>query len=125
MNLKRAILSKMGREKLKAALEVLQLNGVDRRSVEEMTARLSRAHRATPALLIRYLCEAEVKGVCERLKVTAQGRRAALIEHLLETKTEPSEVAPKLIGQPREYSQPGTPSVTKRPTPQEVTMNGK
>jgi adenine-specific DNA-methyltransferase len=85
MKLKQAILSVMGRDALKAAVDELNLDGVDRRSVEEMCARLSRAHRATPELLIEHLGETEVKVVCERIGIDSKGRRSALVESLLQT----------------------------------------
>ncbi|MFA6109173.1 MAG: site-specific DNA-methyltransferase [Candidatus Latescibacterota bacterium] len=84
MKLKKAILLIMGREALKAAVDELELDGIDRRSVEEMRAGLSRAHRATPGALLQYLGEAQVKEICDHIGVSAKGRRAALIEALLE-----------------------------------------
>jgi adenine-specific DNA-methyltransferase len=85
MKLKQAILSVMGRDALKAAVDELDLDGVDRRSMEEMCARLSRVHRATPELLIEHLGETEVKVVCERVGIDPKGRRSALVESLLQT----------------------------------------
>lgn len=81
--LKHAILSNMGRETLKRAVDDLQLDGIDRRSVGGMTAGLSRAHRATPEVLVEYLSEAQVKQVADALGVESRGRRAALIGKLL------------------------------------------
>ncbi len=63
MRLKQAILSRMGREELKRAVDDLGIDGVDRRSVEVMTARVGRARRATPEALLGYLSEAQVKEV--------------------------------------------------------------
>ena len=84
MKLKQAILSVMGRDALKAAVDELDLEGVDRRSVEEMCARLSRVHRATPELLIERLGEKEVKDVCELIGIDSKGRRSVLVESLLQ-----------------------------------------
>lgn len=84
MKLKQAILSVMGRDALKNAVDELELDGVDRRSVEDMRSRLSRAHRATPECLLQYLSEGEVKDVCDLVGVPAKGRRGALIEALID-----------------------------------------
>jgi adenine-specific DNA-methyltransferase len=86
MKLKQAILSVMGRDALKAAVDELEIESIDRRSVEEMRARLSRTHRATPELLIERLSEAEVKVVCELIGVDSRGRRSALVESLLQAR---------------------------------------
>ena len=51
MKLKQAILRVMGRDVLKQAVNHLEIDDVDRRSVREMSARLSRARRATPEYL--------------------------------------------------------------------------
>jgi len=83
MNLKQAVLAIMGRDQLKAAIDQLDIEGVDRRSVEAMAATLSRSPRATPALLLGYLSEWEVKAVCSTLDLPSTGRRSALIENLL------------------------------------------
>jgi DNA modification methylase len=84
MKLKHAILSVMGRDALKSAVDVLEFDGVDRRSVEDMRGRLSRAHRATPECLLQYLSEGEVKDVCDLIGFPGKGRRGALIEALIE-----------------------------------------
>jgi len=89
MKLKKAILTVMGRDALKAAVDEIDLDGVDRRSVEDMRSRLSRAHRATPEALIEHLGENEVKEVCELVGVESKGRRRALIEALLGSKKRP------------------------------------
>ena len=87
MTLKRQILAQMTRDQLKAAVDALGLTDVDKRSVEAMRAKLSRAHRATAAALLEPLSEAEVKAVCDAIGVTSVGRRSALIERLLESET--------------------------------------
>lgn len=48
MNLKKTILSLLERDALKQIIEDLEIEGVDRRSVEDMAATLSRSRRATP-----------------------------------------------------------------------------
>ncbi len=83
MRLKQAVLSVMDRDQLKRATDELDIDGVDRRSREDMAAALSRKHRATPEFLLQLLSEAQVKDVCELVGVSAIGRRAALIESLL------------------------------------------
>ena len=83
MRLKKAILSVMGRDVLKEAVQGLEIDDVDRRSVEKMNARLSRARRATPEYLLEFLSEQDVKYVCERLSISATGRRTTLVSMLL------------------------------------------
>ena len=48
-----------------------------------MNARLSRARRATPEYLLEFLSEQDVKYVCERLSISATGRRTTLVSMLL------------------------------------------
>jgi len=82
MKLKKAILSVMDRDTLKSAVDDLELDGVDRRSREEMAATLSRARRAQPAVLLEYLYENQIKEVCELVGVSTTGRRNKLIKRL-------------------------------------------
>ena len=51
MNLKQAILTIMDRDTLKAVIDDLEIEGVDRRSAEEMRARVSRSRRAAPEMM--------------------------------------------------------------------------
>ena len=83
MKLKKAILSVLGRDKLRGIADGLDLDGVDRRSVRDMTAALSRARRATAEAILEFLSESEVKAACEEYGMPATGRRTALIESLL------------------------------------------
>jgi len=106
MKLKQAILSVMGRDALKGAVDELELDGVDRRSVEDMRSRLSRAHRATPESLLQFLSEGEVKEVCDLVGVAAKGRRGALIEALLDADR---DGAPKAPGRDSEAAEPQKP----------------
>jgi hypothetical protein len=85
MKLKQAILTVMGRDELKRAVDDLDMGDVDRRSIDDMRRRLSRARLATPELLLQYLYEEEVKDICALVGVAVKGRRGALIEALLET----------------------------------------
>lgn len=87
MKLKKAILEILGRDELKKICGDLEIMDVDLRSVESMTAKLSRAHRATPATLFVYLSEADVRRVAERVGAVVRGRRAAMIEALLSGET--------------------------------------
>ena len=57
MKLKHAILEVLGRDVLKQVCGDLDVADVDLRSVEAMCAKLSRAHRATAAVLFEYLGE--------------------------------------------------------------------
>ena len=83
MKLKQAILRVMGRDVLKQAVNHLEIDDVDRRSVREMSARLSRARRATPEYLLEFLSEQDVKHVCELLSIDVTGRRRMLVPRLL------------------------------------------
>jgi len=83
VKLKHAILAELGRDQLKRIVDDLEIDGVDRRSVDDMRQALSRARRATPALLLEPLGEAAVKMVCDVVGVSAVGRRTQLIERLL------------------------------------------
>jgi adenine-specific DNA-methyltransferase len=83
MKLKQAILSTLGRERLKTLVDRLEVADVDRRSVDDMCVRLSKARKATPQLLLEHLGEDEVKEVCELLGLPSKGRRGALVAALL------------------------------------------
>ena len=84
MKLKRAILEVMDHEALKAAVDSLGVAKVDRRSIMAMRSRLSRTRRATPEALLGKLGVADVRRVCERQGLSADGRKPALRERLLE-----------------------------------------
>ena len=73
----------MGRDVLKTAVNDLEIDDVDRRSVQKMIGRLSRSRKATPEYLLEFLSEHDVKHVCERLSISAIGRRKALVSRLL------------------------------------------
>jgi DNA modification methylase len=83
MKLKQVILQVMDRDLLKRVTDELGIDGVDRRDRADMSANVSRKHRATPAFLLEFLSEAQVKEVCELVGISAVGRRAALIEMLV------------------------------------------
>lgn len=85
MKLKHAILEVLHRDDLKKICKELEIEDVDQRSVESMTAKLSRAHRATPDKLIVYLSEADVRKVAERVGAAVRGRRTELVEALLKS----------------------------------------
>lgn len=84
MKLKKAILDVMSRDQLKVFVDGLELDGVDRRSADDMAARLSRSRLATPERLLEGLLEDQVKEVCEAVGVSSTGRRGALVERLVE-----------------------------------------
>jgi hypothetical protein len=100
MKLKQAILTIMDRETLKAVIDELEIEGVDRRSVEEMRAMVSRSHRAAPEILLAHLNEKQVKAVCEQMGVSPKGRRMELMERLLNT-TRTEEQLPAKPSLPR------------------------
>jgi hypothetical protein len=92
LNLKRQILSQMTRDQLKEVIEAFDFTDIDKRSADAMRAKLSRAHRATAAVLLERLSETEVKDLCDTLGVSSVGRRAALIERLLESEASDFEL---------------------------------
>jgi len=83
MKLKSAILGIMDRDTLKAVVDDLEIEEVDRRSIEAMQAKVSRSRRARPEVLLEYLNEWQVKAVCEEMGVDRKGRRKELAERLL------------------------------------------
>ncbi|MBI4703580.1 MAG: site-specific DNA-methyltransferase [Deltaproteobacteria bacterium] len=122
MKLKQAILSVMGRDALKTVVDELELDGVDRRSVEDMRGRLSRAHRATPEALLEHLGESEVKAVCDLVGIPANGRRAALVDALLpSTPTDPNtprrgRAQPEVDDEPTRWMRPEEAQMSEQPT---------
>jgi adenine-specific DNA-methyltransferase len=84
MKLKHAILETLSRDELKRICSDLEVIDVDQRSIEDMGAKLSRARRATPAVLLEYLSEAQVKDAAEKAGAPTTGRRSVLIAALLE-----------------------------------------
>jgi len=89
MKLKKEILAIMARDTLKAAINYLEIEDVDRRSVEDMKVKLSMSRRADSKFLLKYTNEKKVKEVCEKVGISSKGRRNALIVELLslDTKT--------------------------------------
>ena len=83
VKVKHAILEVMNREALKAAVDLFDLDNVDRRSVKAMRSRLSRSRRAIPAILLANLRVADVRRVCELQGLSATGSKQALMERLL------------------------------------------
>jgi len=83
MKLKHAILQVMNRDTLKAVVDELELDGVDRRNLQDMADHISRAHRASPEFLLEFLYEPQVKEICELMGITSAGRRKALVHKLL------------------------------------------
>jgi len=83
MKLKKAILSILNRDGLKQVLDDLELDGVDRRSAEEMRKALLRSLTMKPELLLDYLYESQIKEVCEICGLPSKGRRNQLIKQLL------------------------------------------
>lgn len=118
MKLKKAILTVLGRDSLKAIVTDLEIDGVDLRSVTEMSAVVSRAHRATPEVLLEYLGEPDVKAVCEIVGVNSTGRRKALIKKLLRNAAKARPARRPKTGTTKQVS------ATKRKTvSKESTMN--
>ena len=96
MKLKPAILSVLKRDDLKNIIDDLEIDGVDRRSVEGMRAALSRARRAKPEDLLGYIRKDQIKEVCDLVGVSGKGKRDELIGRVLNGDHEPKQaVKPK------------------------------
>ena len=113
MRLKKAILNVMGRDLLKEAVQGLEIDDVDRRSVQKMKARLSRARRGTPEYLLELLSEQDVKHVCELLNIDATGRRRAVVPRLLAAGSSPGRK--RMATDPPEPSSKVIPSLKDSP----------
>jgi len=85
MKLKPAILSVLGRDHLKRVVDELEIDGLDRRSVEAMRAALRRSRRATPAVLLDLLYKGQLQDVCEIMGLPVSGRKDELIKRILTT----------------------------------------
>jgi len=107
MKLKQAILAIMDRDTLKAVVDDMEMEAVDRRSVEDMRAKVARSRRAEPETLLAHLSEKQVKAVCEQMAVSSKGRRKKLIEQLLN----PTGAAAQIPAKP---SQPSSMKIAKQ-----------
>ena len=95
MSLKKTVLDVMRRDDLKAAVDAVGLEGVDRRSVQSMRDALARSRRVQPEMLLTAMVEGQVKVVCERIGIDPTGRKHALIQRLVGSKPTPrAEDAP-------------------------------
>ena len=107
MKVKHAILEVMNREALKAAVDSLELDKVDRRSVKAMRTRLSRSPRATPEALLAQLRVAEIRRVCELQGLPSTGRKQALLSRLLQGPAKSAESPrPLTNGKPKANGPP-------------------
>lgn len=115
MQLKPAILSILGRDDLKHIVDDLEIDGVDRRSVEGMRAALSRARRASVADLLWYMQKDQIKQVCELVGVSPKGKRDELVERLLGDQ-KPKQAAKKA-------TRKGTPVASNNAAKTQVNQN--
>lgn len=83
MNLKTTILETLNRDDLKRIVDDLGIDEVDRRSVDEMRRRLSRARSVSASDLLGYLRKDQIKEACEAVGVFAIGKKQDLIDRLL------------------------------------------
>ena len=81
--LKDLVLATLTRDDLKAYIEELSIEGVDRRSVTEMTAALSRSRQATAEKLLEPLYRDTLQDLCAELGLDTRGTRQELRERLL------------------------------------------
>ena len=82
----------MGHDDLKAVCKYLKFDGVDLRRRNDMATAISRSRRATTEILIERLDEAQIRAVCERVRVASRGGRAALIRRLFGGEEDSEEV---------------------------------
>jgi hypothetical protein len=83
MQLKMAILHSMARDDLKQIVDDLNLDGVDRRSVEAIRVALGRSRRLTLEDLLGRLRKDALQAMCEELGLPARGKRDVLVQRLL------------------------------------------
>lgn len=84
MQLKTAILHSLARDDLKQILDDLDMDGIDRRSVDAMRTALGRARRLSLEDLLGYLRKDALRAICEELGMPGRGRREELVQGLLE-----------------------------------------
>ena len=94
MSLKKRVLDLLLLSELKAAVEALEIKGVDRRSRRALRQALSKSRAATVELLLAKVPECRVKDICEQLGVPATGRKATLIRRLVEANAPTHQTAP-------------------------------
>ena len=83
MQLKTAILYSLAREDLKQILDDLDIDGVDRRSVDAMRTALGRTRRLSLEGLLGYLRKDALRTICQELGIPGRGSRAELVQRLL------------------------------------------
>lgn len=83
MRLKKAVLDVMSHAELLRVVDDFGLLPVDRRTRQDTIFSISRSRAATAEKLLNYLCEADVKRVCELRAISPKGRRKELISVLL------------------------------------------
>ena len=129
MRLKKKVLELMLLPELKAAIDALQIADVDRRSNLALRQALSRSRAAKVEVLLDEVPEARVKVICEQLRVSAKGRKAALIRRLLDGDgpTKPPAERHSQADAPAETPQPvsTTPAAKISVTKTELVWPGK
>lgn len=95
MNLKTTILDTLSRDDLKHIVDDLEIDGVDRRSMDGMRTKLSRARSVSAADLLGYLRKDEIKEVCETVGVSGNGKKQELIDRLVSNGAPTTTVAKK------------------------------
>lgn len=91
MKLKQAILNTLSRDDLKGLLDDLEIDGVDRRSVDAMRSKLSRSRSVLAEDLLGRLRKDEIKLVCESVGVATSGTKQAMIDRLMSNGSASSE----------------------------------
>ena len=83
MQLKTAIVYSLAREDLKQILDDLNLDSVDRRSVDAMRTALGQSRRLTLEGLLVYLRKDALRTICEEMGMPGRGTRQELVQRLL------------------------------------------
>lgn len=82
MSLKTAILGSLARADLKQILDDLELDQVDRRSLEAMRTALAQSPSLTLEMLLGYLRKDALRAICEELGLPGRGKREELVQRL-------------------------------------------
>ena len=94
MSLKKKVLDLMLLPELKATAKAFEIKDVDRRSNRALRQALSKSRAATVELLLAKVPERRIKDICEQLGVPSTGRKATLIQRLVDGNAVTKQAAP-------------------------------
>jgi type I restriction enzyme M protein len=112
MKLKPAILAALSRDDLKRIVDDLDLEGVDRRSVDAMRSALSHSRKVSPETLLGTLKKDALQSVCESIGLPINGTRETLVQRLLLNGDQSNQAI-----QPRSGMHETSPSTNGSPSP--------